>query len=52
MEILEDPTFKTQYQKYKNRVKLWESRFTEKHGRKPNKVCINIIYYIQDLNLI
>nr|XP_034170943.1 ATP-dependent DNA helicase Q4 isoform X1 [Osmia lignaria] len=37
MEILEDPTFKTQYQKYKNRVKLWESRFTEKHGRKPNK---------------
>ncbi|OAD60032.1 ATP-dependent DNA helicase Q4 [Eufriesea mexicana] len=37
MEILEDPVFKTEYQKYKIRVKLWESRFTEKHGRKPNK---------------
>ncbi|CAK9829408.1 ATP-dependent DNA helicase Q4 [Anthophora retusa] len=37
MEILEDPVFKSQYQKYKIRVKLWESRFTEKHGRKPNK---------------
>ncbi|XP_043784416.1 ATP-dependent DNA helicase Q4 [Apis laboriosa] len=37
MEILEDPVFKTEYQKYKIRVKLWESRFTAKHGRKPNK---------------
>ncbi|XP_017794163.1 PREDICTED: ATP-dependent DNA helicase Q4 [Habropoda laboriosa] len=37
MEILEDPVFKTKYQKYKIRVKLWESQFTEKHGRKPNK---------------
>ncbi|XP_076248624.1 recQ4 helicase [Calliopsis andreniformis] len=37
MEILQDPVFKTNYQKYKVRVKLWESRFTEKHGRKPNK---------------
>ncbi|XP_078041314.1 recQ4 helicase [Augochlora pura] len=37
MNILEDPVFKTNYQKYKVRVKLWESRFTEKHGRKPNK---------------
>ncbi|XP_076650012.1 recQ4 helicase [Halictus rubicundus] len=37
MNILEDPVFKTTYQKYKVRVKLWESRFTEKHGRKPNK---------------
>ncbi|CAD1474602.1 unnamed protein product, partial [Heterotrigona itama] len=37
MEILSDPVFKTQYQKYKIRVKLWESRFTAKHGRKPNK---------------
>ncbi|XP_076286804.1 recQ4 helicase [Lasioglossum baleicum] len=37
MNILEDPVFKTSYQKYKVRVKLWESRFTEKHGRKPNK---------------
>ena len=37
MEILSDPVFKTQYQKYKNRVKLWESHFTAKHGRKPNK---------------
>ncbi|XP_043523721.1 ATP-dependent DNA helicase Q4 isoform X2 [Frieseomelitta varia] len=37
MEILSDPVFKTQYQKYKTRVKLWESRFTAKHGRKPNK---------------
>nr|XP_012153028.1 PREDICTED: ATP-dependent DNA helicase Q4 [Megachile rotundata] len=37
MEILQDPEFKTKYQKYKNRVKLWESRFTETHGRKPNK---------------
>ncbi|XP_076225557.1 recQ4 helicase [Nomia melanderi] len=37
MNILEDPVFKTNYQKYKVRVKLWESRFTEKHGRKPDK---------------
>lgn len=37
MEILSDPVFKTQYQKYKTCVKLWESRFTTKHGRKPNK---------------
>ncbi|XP_076681340.1 recQ4 helicase [Andrena cerasifolii] len=37
MEILQDPVFKTNYQKYKVRVKLWESSFTEKHGRKPNK---------------
>ncbi|XP_076764353.1 recQ4 helicase [Xylocopa sonorina] len=37
MEILEDPEFKIKYQKYKIRVKLWESRFIEKHGRKPNK---------------
>ncbi|XP_017875083.1 ATP-dependent DNA helicase Q4 isoform X2 [Ceratina calcarata] len=37
MEILEDPVFKSQYQKYKIRVKLWESRFTKEHGRKPNK---------------
>ncbi|KZC08279.1 ATP-dependent DNA helicase Q4 [Dufourea novaeangliae] len=37
MGILEDPEFQSQYQKYKVRVKLWESRFTEKHGRKPNK---------------
>ncbi|XP_053971160.1 ATP-dependent DNA helicase Q4 [Hylaeus volcanicus] len=37
MEILEDPVFKTKYQKYKVRVKLWESDFTKKYGRKPNK---------------
>ncbi|XP_043248757.1 ATP-dependent DNA helicase Q4 isoform X2 [Colletes gigas] len=37
MKILEDPVFKTNYQKYKVRVKLWESRFTEKYGRKPNR---------------
>ena len=37
MEILQDPVFKTNYQKYKVRVKLWESSFTEKHGRKPTK---------------
>ncbi|CAL7933550.1 unnamed protein product [Xylocopa violacea] len=37
MEILEDPEFKIKYQKYKIRVKLWESRFIKKHGREPNK---------------
>lgn len=51
MEILEDPVFKTKYQKYKIRVKLWESRFIEKHGRKPNKVFYRIPI-IHDLKLI
>ncbi|XP_066588951.1 ATP-dependent DNA helicase Q4 [Prorops nasuta] len=37
MELLEDPHFKTKYQKNKLRVKLWESDFMEKYGRKPNK---------------
>lgn len=38
MELLENPTFKTKYLKNKLRVKLWESDFMEKYGRKPNKV--------------
>ncbi|KAK2586565.1 hypothetical protein KPH14_011449 [Odynerus spinipes] len=37
MELLEDPLFKSKYQKYKRRVKIWESNFMEKYGRKPNK---------------
>lgn len=52
MEILEDPVFKTEYQKYKIRVKLWESRFTAKHGRKPNKVFYILIYMNYDLKSI
>lgn len=51
MEILADPVFKTQYQKYKNRVKLWESHFTAKHGRKPNKV-LHFIFINRDIKLI
>lgn len=51
MEILSDPVFKTQYQKYKNRVKLWESHFTAKHGRKPNKV-LHFIFINRDIKLI
>lgn len=38
MDLLEDPIFKTKYQKYKLKVKLWESDFMEKYERKPNKV--------------
>lgn len=38
MELLEDPVFKTKYTKNKLRVKLWESDFMDKYGRKPNKV--------------
>lgn len=38
MDLMDDPTFKTKYQKQKVRVKLWESDFMEKYGRKPNKV--------------
>ncbi|XP_014486168.1 PREDICTED: ATP-dependent DNA helicase Q4 isoform X2 [Dinoponera quadriceps] len=37
MEFLENPAFKTKYFKNKLRVKLWESDFMEKYGRKPNK---------------
>ncbi|XP_015182486.1 PREDICTED: ATP-dependent DNA helicase Q4 [Polistes dominula] len=37
MELLNDPVFKFKYQKYKRRVKLWESNFMEKYGRKPTK---------------
>ncbi|XP_014611463.1 PREDICTED: ATP-dependent DNA helicase Q4 [Polistes canadensis] len=37
MELLQDPVFKSRYQKYKRRVKLWESNFMEKYGRKPTK---------------
>ncbi|EFN84636.1 ATP-dependent DNA helicase Q4 [Harpegnathos saltator] len=37
MEFLENPVFKTKYLKNKLRVKLWESDFMEKYGRKPNK---------------
>ncbi|XP_032665007.1 ATP-dependent DNA helicase Q4 [Odontomachus brunneus] len=37
MELLENPAFKTKYLKNKLRVKLWESDFMEKYGRKPNK---------------
>ncbi|KAG7211518.1 hypothetical protein KM043_010785 [Ampulex compressa] len=37
MDLMEDPSFKTKYQKNKLRVKLWESDFMDKYGRKPNK---------------
>ncbi|XP_046823310.1 ATP-dependent DNA helicase Q4 [Vespa crabro] len=37
MELLQDPIFKSRYQKYKRRVKLWESDFMEKYGRKPTR---------------
>ncbi|KAF7394636.1 hypothetical protein HZH66_007810 [Vespula vulgaris] len=37
MELLQDPVFKSRYQKYKRRVKLWESDFMEKYGRKPTR---------------
>lgn len=37
MDLLEDPLFKSKYQKCKRRVKVWESNFMEKYGRKPNK---------------
>ncbi|XP_012279465.1 ATP-dependent DNA helicase Q4 [Orussus abietinus] len=37
MDLLKDPVFKTKYQKQKIRVKLWESDFMEKYGRKPNR---------------
>ncbi|XP_046604660.1 ATP-dependent DNA helicase Q4 isoform X1 [Neodiprion virginianus] len=37
MDLLDDRTLKNKYQKSKLRVKLWESDFMEKYGRKPNK---------------
>lgn len=35
---MEDPVFKSKYQKYKYKVKLWEKQFKEKKGRVPSKV--------------
>ncbi|KAI4486376.1 hypothetical protein M0802_012301 [Mischocyttarus mexicanus] len=37
MPLLQDPVFTSKYRKYKRRVKLWESDFMEKYGRKPTK---------------
>ncbi|XP_015585823.1 ATP-dependent DNA helicase Q4 [Cephus cinctus] len=37
MDLFEDPLFKTKYQKSKLRVKLWESDFMEKYGKRPSK---------------
>ncbi|XP_011502558.1 PREDICTED: ATP-dependent DNA helicase Q4 [Ceratosolen solmsi marchali] len=42
MNLMEDPNFKTKYHKHKIRVKLWESDFMEKFGRKPNKNDIKV----------
>lgn len=35
---MDDPVFKSKYQKYKYKVKLWEKQFKEKNGRVPSKV--------------
>ncbi|XP_065086444.1 ATP-dependent DNA helicase Q4 [Ochlerotatus camptorhynchus] len=34
---MEDPVFKTKYQKYKYKVKLWEKEFRKRNGRIPSK---------------
>lgn len=43
MDLLEDPIFKTKYQKNKIKLKLWESDFIEKYKRKPTKVSVSAL---------
>lgn len=35
---MDDPVFKSKYQKYKYKVKLWEKSFRQINGRVPSKV--------------
>ncbi|XP_058796994.1 ATP-dependent DNA helicase Q4 isoform X2 [Phymastichus coffea] len=42
MDLMQNPTFKTKYQKHKMRVKFWESEFMEKFGRRPTKNDIKV----------
>lgn len=35
---MDDPVFKSKYQKYKYKVKVWEKSFRQINGRIPSKV--------------
>lgn len=39
---MDDPIFKSKYQKYKYKVKVWEKSFKKLNGRIPSKVYLNI----------
>lgn len=47
---MDDPVFKSKYQKYKYKVKLWEKSFRQINGRIPSKVSamhpLRIIAYL------
>lgn len=46
MSLLNDPGFKSKYQKCKNKVKKWETQFKKLHNRNPDKVYIFSFLYL------